>query len=135
MKNLGSRIAALRIERNLSLSKLADESGIAKSLLHRIEHQEAANPELETLQKIARALKTTVGDLLGNEVVKSARQLPETKPLWLQKLTEQLRALGKEPDTDFLEAMYVLQNRKGQKSFKDEDWMFLYQSFERTFPR
>jgi len=135
MQNLGSRIVALRVEQNLSLSKLADESGIAKSLLHRIENHETANPELGTLQKIARALKTTVGDLLGNEVVKNIRQLPETKPLWLQKLTEQLRAVGKEPDNDFLEAMYVIQNRKGQANFTDEDWMYLYQTFERSFSR
>jgi len=135
MKNLGSRIVALRVEQNLSLSKLADESGIAKSLLHRIENQETSNPELGTLQKIARALKTTVGDLLGNEVVKNNRLLPEAKPLWLQKLTEQLRAIGKEPDNDFLEAMYVIQNRKGQANFTDEDWMYLYQTFERSFSR
>jgi XRE family transcriptional regulator, master regulator for biofilm formation len=135
MENIGPRIQALRIERNLSLSKFAEDNGIAKSLLHRIENQDTPNPELETLRKIARGLKITVGELLGNEVVKSVRQLPETKPEWLLKLTEQLRALGKQPDEDFLEALYVIQNRRGQKNVKTEDWMYIYQTFERSFPR
>ncbi len=135
MKNIGPRITALRVEQDLSLSKLAEESGISKSLLHRIENSESANPELETLRKIARALKTTVGHVLGNEVVRSVRQLPEEKPQWLLTLTDQLRAIGKEPDEDFLEALYVIQNRKGQSKVKNEDWMYLYQTFERSFSR
>jgi transcriptional regulator with XRE-family HTH domain len=135
MKNIGPRITTLRVERDLSLSKLAEDSGVSKSLLHRIENSETANPELETLRKIARALKTTVGHVLGNEVVKSVRQLPEKKPQWLLKLTEELRAAGKQPDEDFLEALYVIQNRKGQSKTKNEDWMYLYQTLERSFSR
>jgi transcriptional regulator with XRE-family HTH domain len=135
MKNIGPRILFLRVERNLSLSRLAEESGISKSLLHRIENQDSANPELETLRKIARALKVTVGDLLESDVVKNARQLPDEMPQWLERLTEQLRAAGKQPDQDFLEALYVIQNRKGQAKTSDEDWMYLYQTLERSFAR
>ena len=135
MTNIGPRIMALRVEKNMSLSELARKSEIAKSLLHRIENQETANPELGTLQKVARALDATVGDLIGNEVVKSVRQLPEVRPEWLQSLTARLRAAGKEPDEDFLEALYVIQNRKGQMNAKDEDWLYLYSTMERSFPR
>ena len=135
MENIGPRISALRVEQNLSLSELARQSDISKSLLHRIENQSTANPELDTLRKIARALKTTVGDLLGRDVVKGVRQLPETKPEWLLKLTNRLRAEGKEPDEDYLEALYVIQNRKGQAAANDEDWMYLYQTLERSFSR
>jgi len=126
---------ALRTEKNMSLSEVARRSEISKSLLHRIEKQEGANPELGTLQKIARALDTTVGDIIGNEVVQSARQLPDVRPSWLQTLTAQLRTAGKEPDEDFLEALYVIQNRKGQLNAKDEDWLYLYTTMERSFPR
>lgn len=135
MKNIGSRISALRDEKGLSLSKLADVSGISKSILHRLENEEQANPELATLQKIARALEVTVGDILGREVVKNARLLPTEPPQWLATLKTQLKAQGKEPDPAYLEALYVLQNRKGQDNTKDEDWMFLYQSIERSFSR
>jgi len=135
MANIGPRIMALRAEKNMNLSELARRSDISKSLLHRIENQETANPELGTLQKIARALESTVGDIIGNEIVQSVRQLPDVRPAWLQNLVAQLRAAGKEPDEDFLEALYVIQNRKGQVNAKDEDWVYLYSTMERSFPR
>lgn len=135
MTNLGPRIVALREEQRVSLSELARVSGISKSLLHRIENQEGSNPELGTLRKIAQALRITVGELLGNEVVQSARQLPEERPEWLTKLVARLKLDKKEPDQDLLEALYVLQNRKGQAKTSDEDWLYLYQTLERSFPR
>ena len=135
MKNIGPRIVALRAEKGLSLSELARKSEISKSLLHRIENQAGSNPELETLRKISRALGITVGELLGNEVVRSARELPDERPEWLTSLTERLRNDGKEPDKDLLEALYVLQNRKGQVGAKVEDWLYLYQTLERSFNR
>jgi transcriptional regulator with XRE-family HTH domain len=135
MKNIGPRVVALRNEKGLSLSELARKCEISKSLLHRIENQAGSNPELETLQKISRALGITVGELLGNEVVKSARSLPDERPEWLSSLTTRLRSDGKEPDEDLLEALYVLQNRKGQAEAKIEDWLYLYQTLERSFTR
>ena len=135
MKNLGPRIVALRVEQNVSLSELARLSGVSKSLIHRIEKQEDANPELGTIRKIARALHTTSGDLLGNEVVQSSRQLPEEHPEWLKSLAMLLRKKGREPDRDLLEALYVLQNRKGQTDLSEDDWLYLYQTLERSFNR
>jgi XRE family transcriptional regulator of biofilm formation len=135
MTNIGPRIVALRTEKGLSLSELARVSEISKSLLHRIENNDTSNPELETLRKIAKALDVTVGDLIGNEVVKSARQLPAKRPEWLANLAARLRKDGKEPDEDFLEALYVLQNRKGQSKSTEDDWLYLYQTLERSFKR
>jgi transcriptional regulator with XRE-family HTH domain len=135
MKNIGPRIVALREERRISLSELARESGISKSLLHRIENQEGANPELGTLRKISSALNITVGELIGNEVVTSVRQLPDQRPEWLTKLTARLKQDGKEPDPDLLEALYVLQNRKGQTKAAEDDWLYIYQTLERSFNR
>ena len=134
MANVGPKILALRAERNLSLSKLAELAGISKSLLHRIEKRADANPELETLRRISKALGITVGELLGNEIVKNARELPSERPDWLINLTTRLRSEGKEPDEDLLEALYVLQNRKGQGTASGEDWHYLYQTLERSFP-
>ena len=133
MKNIGSTITALRTERGVSLSSLARDSGIAKSLLHRIENQNDANPELSTLKKIADALDVTVGDLLQNEVVKNARQMPAEMPGWLDILSRNLRKMGREPDKDLLEALYVIQNRKGKDAVTDEDWIYSYHTLERSF--
>ncbi len=135
MTNVGSRIVALRSEKGWSLSKLAEESGISKSLLHRIENQDTSNPELGTLRKIAKALGITVGELLGNEVVQNVRQLPQKHPAWLANLIATLKKGGREPDEDLLEALYVLQNRKGQTKTTEEDWLYLYQTLERSFQR
>jgi transcriptional regulator with XRE-family HTH domain len=135
MTNLGPRIVAMRSEKGWSMSKLADESGISKSLLHRIENEDTSNPELGTLKKIAKALEVTVGDLLGNEVVRSVRQLPQKRPAWLADLVTTLKKSDKEPDEDLLEALYVLQNRKGQSKTTTEDWLYLYQTLERSFQR
>jgi transcriptional regulator with XRE-family HTH domain len=131
--NIGPRIMALREERQLSLSELARESEISKGLLHKIENQEGANPGLDTLRKIARAFQITVGELIGNEIVVNVRQLPTERPEWLTKLTDNLRRAGREPDEDLLEALYVLQNRKGQERSSDDDWLYLYQTLERSF--
>ena len=130
MENIGQRIVVLRTEAGLSLSKLAEKAGISKSLLHRIENREDSNPELETLRKVSRALGITVGHLLGNETVKSIRHMPEEKPEWLEKLISRLRSDGKEPDLDLLEALYVLQNRRGDIA-SEEDWYYVYTTLDR----
>ena len=80
-------------------------------------------------------MEITVGELLGNEVVRSARRLPDERPEWLTSLTARLRSEGKEPDEDYLEALYVLQNRKGQAGANVEDWLYLYHTLERSFNR
>lgn len=135
MTNIGPRIIAMRSEKGWSMSKLAEESGISKSLLHKIENDETSNPELGTLRKIAKALDVTVGELLGNEVVQNVRQLPQKRPAWLAELVTRLKKSDKEPDEDLLEALYVLQNRKGQSKTTADDWLYLYQTLERSFQR
>lgn len=135
MKNIGSRIRSLREQKVISLSKLAEQSGLSKGLLHRIEAAEDPNPELGTLRKIARVLDTTVGDLLGNEVVKNTRQLPNEHPEWLKQLVRALKEKKQLPDEDLLEALYVIQNRKGQNCASTEDWVYVYQTLERSFAR
>jgi transcriptional regulator with XRE-family HTH domain len=135
MENIGSRIQALRLEKNLSLVDLAKASDVSKGLLHRIENADDPNPELGTLRKIAKGLETTIAALIGHDVVKSARRLPEEVPQWLKNLQDQLEADGKKADPDFLEALYVLQNRKGQKSASTQDWLYLYKTLEMSFSR
>jgi transcriptional regulator with XRE-family HTH domain len=135
MENIGSRIQALRLEKNLSLVDLAKASDVSKGLLHRIENVDDPNPELGTLRKIAKGLETTIAALIGHDVVKSARRLPEEVPQWLKNLQDQLEADGKKADPDFLEALYVLQNRKGQKSASTQDWLYLYKTLEMSFSR
>lgn len=60
---LGPTVQRLRKAAGLSLNELSGESGIAKSLLSRIENNET-NPTLNTIWRLSRALNTAVEDLL-----------------------------------------------------------------------
>jgi TRAP-type mannitol/chloroaromatic compound transport system permease large subunit len=55
------------------------------------------------------------------------------KPAWVPALSAELKRQGREPDPDVLQALYVLQTRKGVGQRTDADWMFIYSSLERSF--
>ncbi len=59
LKQIGSRIARYRLNRNLTQDVLAKEAGISKRTLHRIEHGQST--QLSNLIRVLRAL-----NLLGN---------------------------------------------------------------------
>lgn len=63
---VGQRIKALRAARQLSLTDLARQSGIAKATLSQIEAGKA-NPTLETLWDLTRTLHVPLGDLVRDE--------------------------------------------------------------------
>ncbi len=62
-RHLGTRVKALRAERNWSLEALARASGVSRSMLSEIE-REQANPTLAVTLRIARAFGLSLGDLL-----------------------------------------------------------------------
>lgn len=133
MSHVGSRVRTLRAERQMTLQVLAERSGLSKGLLSKLENQDAPNPSLETLQKVAQALEITLSDLLDTERVLARRFLPDKEPAWVPALSAELKRQGREPDPDVLQALYVLQNRKGVGQRTDADWMFIYSSLERSF--
>ncbi|MCY0964080.1 helix-turn-helix domain-containing protein [Parathalassolituus penaei] len=61
---LGQNLQSLRVSRGLSLSQLANDAGIAKSNLSRIEQGEG-NPTIETIWRLAMQLKVPFGDLIA----------------------------------------------------------------------
>ncbi|MDR7073335.1 helix-turn-helix domain-containing protein [Fictibacillus barbaricus] len=62
-KKLGLQITKIRIEKCISLTKLADKAGISKGYLSSIENHKT-NPSAQTIQKIAKALEVPVEQLL-----------------------------------------------------------------------
>jgi XRE family transcriptional regulator of biofilm formation len=54
---LGSKIQKLRLEKKLTLTELANRTGISKSYLSYIERNIQKNPSIEVLAKIASALE------------------------------------------------------------------------------
>src|SRR6267142_2631087 len=122
MRNIGGTIKALRQEKQWTLSGLAVRAGLSKGLLSRIENSSDANPSLATLYKIAEALGVTLADVLEREKVQVERIPPATPPPWLQPLIDDLEKNGRTPNEDYIQALYVLQQRKGNARLKPETW-------------
>lgn len=62
-RHLGTRVKALRAERDWSLEALAQASGVSRSMLSEIE-REQANPTLAVTLRIARAFGLSLGELI-----------------------------------------------------------------------
>ncbi|MCW6506462.1 helix-turn-helix domain-containing protein [Lichenifustis flavocetrariae] len=60
---LGKTVQRLRKAYNLSLSELADQSGVAKSIISQIERNET-NPTLATIWRLAQALDVSIDRVL-----------------------------------------------------------------------
>lgn len=135
MRNLGERIRALRTEQGLTLPTLAEQSGLSKGLLSKLENNEESNPSLATLHKIVKALNATLSDVLETEKAQLKRFVPEKQPSWQRGLVAYLRDQGKELDQDILNAIYVLRNRKAAKSDDLEHWKFVYLSIENSLKK
>jgi len=133
MKNIGGRIRALRLEREMTLPALADVSGLSKGLLSKLENSETPNPSLETLHKIAKALTITLSDLLESGRIQARRIIPDSPPEWLDELQSLLRRDGREVDEDILQALYVLQARKGSVATESSNWYVMYKNLEANF--
>jgi transcriptional regulator with XRE-family HTH domain len=68
---IGKRIKALRAEKGVTLEQLARQTGFTKGYLSKVEKSEKA-PPVSTLGNIARAFKTTISALLGEESQRTA---------------------------------------------------------------
>jgi transcriptional regulator with XRE-family HTH domain len=63
--NLGKTIQRLRKAYNLSLSELAEQSGVAKSIISQIERNET-NPTLATIWRLSQALDVSIERVLSD---------------------------------------------------------------------
>lgn len=71
---VGGRIKKRRLEARLTLPELAEASGVSKSYLWNLENKsEHQRPSAETLYAIARALNTTIAELLGRKLLTEPR--------------------------------------------------------------
>ena len=77
------RLRAIRVQRGMSLRALKAATGAAVSNLQKLEAGKG-DPQLSTLRKLAKALKISVAELIGEskpgkEVNAHGRQSPRTK--------------------------------------------------------
>ena len=128
---LGKRIRALRIEKNLSLPDLAEKASVSKGFLSQLENDEDANPSLDSLNKVAKGLGVTLATILDMETTKARRIVPEKMHPGLTELIEECNSKNEPIDEGILQALYVLQQRKGETKKTKEDWRWLYESIKR----
>jgi len=64
-QNLSKNIKRLRKDKGFSQEKLARLADVANNTLIKIESGENKNPTLETLKKVAKALRVSVDDLIN----------------------------------------------------------------------
>lgn len=76
---LSGRLRARRLDRHLSLDRLAAISDVSKGLLVQIENGEA-NPSIATLCKVAAALGASVADLVQVSEQQPAQVMPAAAP-------------------------------------------------------
>jgi transcriptional regulator with XRE-family HTH domain len=135
MNNVGGRIRTLRSERQMTLPALADKAKLSKGLLSKLENDEDPNPSIKTIRAIADALGVTLSEILESGKIRAKRLIPDQAPEWLEALARVLATDGKKPDDDILQALYVLQARKGAVQRDSMAWVHMYKSLELNFSK
>jgi transcriptional regulator with XRE-family HTH domain len=62
---LASRVLHFRLKRNLTQQDLADRMGVSVPRISEIEQGKVSNPRMDTLVKLARALRVSLNRLVG----------------------------------------------------------------------
>ncbi|MBA4173722.1 MAG: XRE family transcriptional regulator [Ralstonia sp.] len=87
--SLAVKLKQLRIARGKSLQELADEVGASKAHIWDLETGRSSNPSIELLTKLAKALKASIADLVGEnptgeaedpQIVAMYRELKDLTP-------------------------------------------------------
>ncbi|MBS4173355.1 helix-turn-helix domain-containing protein [Bacillus sp. FJAT-49736] len=99
---IGQRIKNLRLQKQLSLSELAEKAGVAKSYLSSIERNIQSNPSVQFLEKISSVLGVTVNSLLHDEA--DDAEVTELDSEWEKLVLEAMNSgISKNEFREFLE--------------------------------
>lgn len=129
---LAARIRDRRQKAGLTLDQLAKKAGISKTYLWELENDEAGEkkPSADVLLKLAKALGTTLADLMGLPTVKvdaGTIDLPESLLEFARRMEKIHQRLTKEE----LRELASMRFRGGQPRSAD-DWHALYLVFKRA---
>ncbi len=62
---IGDKVRLLRMEKKISIRKLAEITGLSKSTLSDIENNKSKKPTVDTIGKIAQALQIPISELFS----------------------------------------------------------------------
>ena len=121
--NLASRLRKIRDDRGLSLDEVAAKAGISKTYLWELERDtdSVKKPSADVLLRIAKALSTTLAELLALATVKAPDGPVEIPP----SLNEFRKRMGEELTAQDLQELAATKFRGAQPQTVDE-WHQLY---------
>lgn len=110
MKNIGKRIKECRERLGLSMTELAEETGLTVSAISQFENeQDDRIPSVDSLQKLADKFGVTTDYLLGREEEVSDKNI--------MAMFRGLQEMNKQDKEDILQFYQFL---KAKKKFKDQ---------------
>ena len=122
----------VRLQKGMSMTQLAEKSGISKAYLSQLEAGAQENPSLEVLRKLAVALETTIGDLIGGEVATpAAEETSRVEDPGLQSFLAERRKQGRPLPSGDVQLLLRLQWRggsRGERPRSKEQWAFFYKN-------
>ena len=124
MTTLGSRLRQYRQERDLSLSALAEQTGLSKGYLSSLENDvHERRPSADVLYNIAQALGVTMADLLGRRLLAAAApSIPES--------LAQFAAENNLTEAD--KVMLASIQFRGDQPRTVDRWRYIYQSIRNS---
>lgn len=133
--SLADRLQQARKEAGLTLEQLANESGLSKTYLWELEHDEQGvkKPSADTLMKLVTPLRTTIADLLGLPTVRVDSQTVEISNS-LSDFSDWMKQTGRELSEAEIRDLATMRFRGGQPKTVD-DWDDLYRTLKRTTKR
>jgi transcriptional regulator with XRE-family HTH domain len=121
-QRVGARIRAARRGAGLSVARLAQETGVSKTYLLRLENDADANPSLDVLRRVADALDLTIADLVGTAPARFVAAERDYPPSLLSFADEQRLSQAE------LELLGSIRWRKGEVPMTPERWRFVLDS-------
>jgi len=133
--SLSKRLHQARKDAGLTLDQLAEASGLSKTYLWELEHDEEGvkKPSADTLMKLVTPLQTTIADLLGLETVQVNDQKVEVSKS-LKDFCDWMKKTDRELSEDEVRDLATMRFRGGQPKTRD-DWDDLYRTLKRTTKR
>ena len=129
---LAERLLRARKEAGLTLDQLAEESGLSKTYLWELEHDDdgVKKPSADTLMKLVTPLRTTIADLLGRPTVQAGNGRVELSDS-LREFCRWMKKTDRELSDDEVRDLATMRFRGGQPKTVD-DWDDLYRTLKRT---
>ncbi|WP_121610035.1 XRE family transcriptional regulator [Mesobacillus foraminis] len=108
---VGQQIKRLRIQKEYSITELAEKSGVSKSYLSYIERGIQENPSLHVLSRLANTLGVSPEELMGE--ASTAEHLPPVDPEWLEMIDEAIKNGIRKEDFAFYLDFVKFKNKQG----------------------